>query len=61
MNEEQQSIIALLIVAITALVFLFRYLRQRRTGGCSTGCGCSISKPTVQKNSRQLSSKGIHQ
>lgn len=49
MNQDQQSIIALLVVAITALVFVIRYLKQRRAGGCSTGCGCSISKPALQK------------
>jgi|GEM_PF-444640 hypothetical protein len=55
MNQDQQSIIALLIVAITALVFLIRYLKQKRAGGCSAGCGCSLSKPAIQKKrSKQL-------
>jgi len=53
MNEEQQSLIALLIVSFTALVFLVRYFKKRRSGNCSAGCGCSIAKPTIQNNKKQ--------
>jgi len=46
MEQDLQSILALGIVATTALAFLVRYFLKRRSGACSEGCGCNLSEKT---------------
>jgi hypothetical protein len=46
MDQELQSVLALGIVATTALAFLIRYFLKRRSGACSEGCGCDLSEKT---------------
>ncbi|MDA7654140.1 hypothetical protein OAH76_04585 [Verrucomicrobia bacterium] len=46
MDQELQSVLALGIVATTALAFLLRYFLKRRSGACSEGCGCDLSEKT---------------
>lgn len=46
MEQDLQSILALGIVATTALTFLVRYFLKRRSGACSGGCGCNLSEKT---------------
>ncbi|MBT5925805.1 MAG: hypothetical protein HOH33_04215 [Verrucomicrobia bacterium] len=52
MDKDLQSILALGIVATTAVAFLIRYFLKRRTGACSGGCGCDFSKKTPKQANR---------
>lgn len=41
MNDSWQSIAALVVVALTAGIFLWKSLRGRKSGsGCGGGCDC---------------------
>jgi hypothetical protein len=52
MEQDPQSVLALVIVATTALAFLIRYFLKRRTGTCSEGCGCDLSEKTPNQMHR---------
>ena len=42
-EQDWQSLAALAVVGVTAMAFLWRALRKKKTGGCGS-CGCA-SKP----------------
>jgi hypothetical protein len=47
MNGDWQTFAAAAVVALTALVFLLRFVRRSRSsGGCGGNCSCS-AKPTA--------------
>jgi hypothetical protein len=48
MNADWQTWCALLIVVITAAVFLRRTLRPKKTG-CGGGCGCATKSPVPRR------------
>jgi hypothetical protein len=45
MTPEIQTGLALGIVAMTAGIFVIRFLRKRNKPGCAGGCGCTTRPP----------------
>jgi len=44
MNATLQTAIALTLVVMTALAFLYRWWKSRKKTGCGGGCSCSANK-----------------
>lgn len=53
MDEHLQSILALSAVAVTALLFVLRYFLNRKSGACSSGCGCGLPEKISKQSNRQ--------
>jgi hypothetical protein len=49
MTPEIQTTLALGVVALTAGLFLVRFLRKRTKLGCASGCGCSSPRPVKKQ------------
>lgn len=47
MNTEQQTWVALAVVALTSAIFLWRALRGKKSG-CGGGCDCPSAKKPVK-------------
>ena len=57
MSKDFQSTLALIIVGMTALAFLARYIRHRGKNGCAGWCGCSFSKNIPRQTALRAESR----
>lgn len=46
--QNWQTIVALMIVALTVVVFALRLSRPKRTSGCGGDCGCEAKRAAEQ-------------
>ncbi|MCX6958037.1 MAG: FeoB-associated Cys-rich membrane protein [Verrucomicrobiae bacterium] len=44
MNAALQTTLALTLVVLTAIGFIYRWWKGRKKPGCGGGCGCSSKK-----------------
>jgi len=52
MNASLQTAIALTLVVLTVIGFMYRWWKGRKKSGCAGGCGCPSSK-TKFKSKKQ--------